>query len=482
MPCGYHPIGQTYRFPRPDVVTLKGSVPRETPINAMQSSTAATGQVGFTRGASFGAGQLTISVFFQVTSLLLLPFMTNVLAVPAAIAGLVIMIPKVAAVFLDPAVGFASSRVPERWKPRRPLLLAGGVLTALSFPLLFHPAPIPDPVVTGVAMFVAFLVANVALSCLTVSYLASAVDIAERPEERTTLMSWRVSFHMSGVLLGGLAPAAVAVLGGGRMAYTLMAVGLGLACLVAVAVNYSSILRTGRAPARIGTTRIADLWEALRRPSAFRDLATIYGIKYFSNGLQYAANAYFVLFVIRGDLKLLSALVVTMTLGALASQPVWVMLAARIGKLRTFAIATVGIGLAFLSFGALGPGDRAAAFVISAVQGIFAGGGALMSWSLFVDSMQLYGRETGVHRPELLSGVWSAIEKSTFAIGVFVFGAVLEILGLVPSRSLDVVQPDSALLGVRLGMALLPALGMLVTLIMILQWLPRRGVGARIEA
>jgi GPH family glycoside/pentoside/hexuronide:cation symporter len=189
--------------------------------------------------------------------------------------------------------------------------------------------------------------------------------------------------------------------------------------------------------------------------------------------------AYFVLFVLGGDLGLLSAMVVTMTALALASQPLWVRLAARIGELRTFQVATVGIGLAFLGYVLLQPGQFTAGFGLMAMQGVFAGGGALMSWSLFVGAVQRYTVERGEHRPELLSGVWSAVEKSAFAIGVFIFGLVLQWLGLVPSRSLDTLQPDSALTGIRLGMAVLPALGMLLTLVMIRRGLAPHDVDTR---
>lgn len=436
-------------------------------------SALAAARTGFT----YGAGQVTISVFFQVTSLLLLPFMTNMLAIPAAIAGLVIMLPKISAMVFDPLVGMLSDRIPRQWQSRRPLLLVGGVATALAFPMLFHPPAVSSPVALATYIFVGFLIANAALSCLTVSYLASAFDIAGEPSQRTVLMSWRVAFHMSGVLLGGLAPAAVAVFGSGRTGYALMGVALGGFCLCAVAINYLSTVRVPLRRAEASYARPRDVWLVLRRKSSFRHLAAIYGLKYFSNGIQYAANAYFVLYVLKADLQLLSGMVVTMTLAALATQPLWVKLAARIGKINTFILATIGIGSAFLSFATLGPGDHQTAVVISAFQGIFAGGGALMSWSLFVDSIQLYAEQTGESRPELLAGVWSAIEKVLFAIGVFVFGAILQALGLVPSTQLIVEQPDSALLGVRLGVAVLPALGMALTVAMIWGWLRNTKLG-----
>lgn len=435
-------------------------------------------QGSIARGLSFGAGQVTISVFFQVTSLLLLPFMTNVLAIPAAIAAAVIMVPKICSMFLDPIVGVASDRIPISWRSRRPLLLFGGLTTAIVFPFLFHPFGVLPPVVSAAYMLAAFSIANIALSCLTVSYLASAADVTDDPLERTYLMSWRVGAHMGGVLLGGLAPVTVVWLGGERLAYTQMAAILSVLCLAAVLINYRFIVNVSRPTGIPRQAAFGDLLATLWHPSMFRSLVAIYGVKYLANGVQYAAIAYFVLFVLGGDLALLSALVVTMTLFALVSQPLWVRLAAALGEVRVFVIATLGIGVAFFSYLFLSPGQYPAAFALMAMQGLFAGGGALMSWSLFVSSIQRYGADRGEYRPELLSGVWSAVEKSSFAIGVFVTGALLQWLGLLSTRSLDVVQPESALIGVRLGMAVLPAIGMALNIVMILRWLvPKLAAG-----
>jgi Na+/melibiose symporter-like transporter len=58
-----------------------------------------------------------------------------------------------------------------------------------------------------------------------------------------------------------------------------------------------------------------------------------------------------------------------------------------------------------------------------------------------------------------------------------VFGGILQMMGLVPSTQLLVAQPDSALLGVRLGVAVLPALGMALTVAMIWTWLRNTKLG-----
>ena len=68
-------------------------------------------------------------IFRDAPALLLLPFMTDALGVPAAIAGLAIFAPKIWVVFADPLAGIASDRMSTRWGRRRPFMFWGALLT-----------------------------------------------------------------------------------------------------------------------------------------------------------------------------------------------------------------------------------------------------------------------------------------------------------------------------------------------------------------
>jgi Na+/melibiose symporter-like transporter len=422
------------------------------------------------RALAYGVGQLPISVFFGVSSLLLMPFMTNALAIPAALAGTVILVPKFLAVLTDPAAGVVADRLPLRWKQRRVLLLGGGVLTSVSFYLLFAPPALGDPRGLAAYMAVTFAAANVALSALTVGYLMAAMEVAPAAQQRTFLMSWRTASHMGGVLLGGLSPVLVVRFGGGAPGYAAMGAALCACALVAALASYAGIRRVPFAETPSVGIAPRELFAALRRQTFFRELATLYAVKYLANGIQYAAKAYFVVYVLDASLPFLSVMVTTLTIAALLSQPAWVGLSRRAGKVRTLVISTIGMGCTFFGYALLGPGDQHAAIALSLLQGVCAGGGALMTSSLFLDSVEQYAAQTGERRPALLAGVWSSIEKAGFAVGIFALGVVLQWLGFTPSKGSFAVQPANAILGIRLGMAVLPAVGMVASLLLIARW------------
>src|SRR4051812_33498461 len=89
----------------------------------------------------YGAGMIGGQIFRDTPALLLLPFMTNTLNIPAAMAGLAIFIPKFWVVLADPLAGIASDRVRTPWGRRRPFMFIGGLFTVVGFLLLFHVPP-----------------------------------------------------------------------------------------------------------------------------------------------------------------------------------------------------------------------------------------------------------------------------------------------------------------------------------------------------
>ena len=58
----------------------------------------------------WGTGTLTVSLMFQATGLLLLFYLTDVVKIPAATAGLLIALSKVYDAFTDPIMGRISDR------------------------------------------------------------------------------------------------------------------------------------------------------------------------------------------------------------------------------------------------------------------------------------------------------------------------------------------------------------------------------------
>src|SRR5689334_12323108 len=91
--------------------------------------------------AGYAFGSLATGAFGTVPGLVLLYFLTDTLGVGAGVAAVVVLLPKLADVPWNPVVGGWSDRTSSRWGPRRPWMLAGGVLLPPLFVLMFA---VPD--------------------------------------------------------------------------------------------------------------------------------------------------------------------------------------------------------------------------------------------------------------------------------------------------------------------------------------------------
>ena len=94
-----------------------------------------------TRGASaaYAAGSFGTGVFSTVPTVILLYFCTEILALPAAWATVIVFVPKIWSMIWDPWVGAWSDRTVTRIGRRRPFMIVGTLGMPLAFVAMFSP-------------------------------------------------------------------------------------------------------------------------------------------------------------------------------------------------------------------------------------------------------------------------------------------------------------------------------------------------------
>ncbi len=402
----------------------------------------------------FGVGSLGTGIYLTVPSVLLLYYLTDVLHVAPALAGLAVFLPRAYDIVLDPIVGWISDRTRSPMGRRRPYMLAGSAVTAVTFVLLFNAPATAADTATFWYIVAVYALSATGYSIFAVPYLAMPAEMSADPDVRTEVMAYRIGFAMAGILLGSaLAPWLVAVFGGGRPGFSMMGWIVGPLAAAAMLVaffgtRHAPVVAAGDASSGI-TAALADV----ARNRAFRRLGLAYAVQLTGLGCFNAAIPYFVVHVMgRGDADI-AALFAFVLAGSIASMAPWSWLARRVGKVPAYALA---VAIIVVSMGGLWFAADAASWAASvvsvAVMGIGFGGAQLLPFSVLSDVIH----ETASGAAGAYTGAWTAIEKAGLAVGPLIVGAALQLTGFVEGLA-GSQQSAGALAGVLGVVAIVPA-------------------------
>ncbi|MDI1464669.1 MFS transporter [Catellatospora sp. KI3] len=431
---------------------------------------AATRSARLPRGgmAAFATGSLGMGTWVTVPGLLLLYFLTDVLAVTPLLAGVVLLVPKIADVVLHPWVGHLSDRDLRRRGHRRTLMALGCGLP-LAFAALFAvPGGLSGaPAAAWVA--VGFVAGNLLFAAYQVPYLSTPADLGIGYHERTRLMGFRMVVLTIGILLSGvLAPMLAGKQDPTRGGYALMGAVLGATMLATMLVGIGGVRRLALAApgeaagAAHSAAGFKALLGALRDPQ-FRWLVGAYLAMSTTTHLVLAAVPFFAEYEL-GRPGLTTVLVAAFVAPALIATPVWVAVARRIGKQPGLLIAQ-GAFVAGSLVLALGSAAGLPVLIGAvAVLGIAFAAMQLLPFSMMPDAIRAAG---GAERAGTYTGVWTAAEATGGALGPYVYSACLAVGGFVASGAGEhVTQPGLAHTMIRLGFGLVPAVLMLVAMLL----------------
>ncbi|MEU5883388.1 MFS transporter [Spirillospora sp. NPDC047279] len=407
----------------------------------------------------YGLGSFCAGTFNTVPGLLLLYYMTNVLDVPAAAAGLAIFLPKAWDLLINPYVG----RLSDRSSSRRPWLLAGAVVLPPTFVLTFAGTSL-----TGLpaALYVGgcFFLAASAFALFEVPYKAMPAEMTDDYHEQSGLLTWRMIFLGMAILIsGGLAPILAnsedgeASIGG----YRLMGFVIGGVLLLSMIATY---LGTARAPrivrAEAEHTSAREQLRAARANTPFMLLLGLSAAQMLAVGVMLAGAPYFASYILE-DTGAITTLFLLFIGPMLITMPAWVRFSRRYDKRGSMLVSSTlfllgGVAQAFTpAFGLV------YAHLCVVVIGVGFAGLQLMQFSMLADTLVYDELKCGRRRSGTFTGLWTATETVMMAFGALLLGWVLAAAGFVSSEPDEpVAQPESAINAVLYGGVLVPAVFM----------------------
>ena len=468
----------------------------------------------------YALGSVATGAFGTVPGLLLLPYLTDRLGITAAVAGLIVLLPKAWDVILNPVAGGISDRSTHPDGRRRPFLLKAGIALAITFVLIFWgpTPPTASPTTAATWVIVAFVACASAYAFFQVPYVAMPAEMTDDYDERTRLMSWRVAVLALAILVSGGASPAIRDALGPVWGYR----GVGL--------FVGALLLTGALGAWWGTRHTSDPYAAppateaaaspppvhnppigrlvTGRPSEataspppvhnppigrlvtgrpteatapslltqlrvvahaadFRRLLTTFVIQALGIGVMLAGVDYLARVVLARP-GASSILFICFVGPALLVTPIWQRLSARLGKRAGYVLSSLLLATgALLTVPTTSLTPMAAAV---ALIGIGYAGAQMFPLAMLADTAAVDTARTGASRAGVYTGVWTATETLGMAVGPFLYAALLAVSGYVSSTTGQVAQPESAVTAIRLGFGVLPAGLVLVSLVFLTRY------------
>ena len=436
--------------------------------------------------AGYAAGSVGTGGFGTLPGLVLAYYLTDTLAVPALLATLVVIVPKVWDVLIDPAVGALSDREAGGRQTRTRLMALGAITLPVGFIGMFAAPAGLSPVLAGLWVLVFFVLATTSFSLFQVPYIALPADLTGDYGERTRLMAWRIAVLALAILLVGAGgPAVRDAAGGGAGGYLVMGVVIAtllLAGMLATVLgvggtprifrvvlpaepgfsqgfrrsaggrNHSEdVRRVNGTPTKFGEYRAG--LAALREHPAYRVLLTAFVLQALATGVMLAAAQYVATYTL-ADQAALTFLFAALVGPALLVMPLWTKYAARVGKPAAFTAASVLFAVAALTMVGLVWAPGAWVYLPVALAGVGYAGMQLFPLAMLPDVITAAGRARG----GAMSGLWTAGETTGLALGPAVVLLLLAVGGFRSSTADQVLaQPDAAHLLIVLAFSLLPA-------------------------
>lgn len=406
----------------------------------------------------YALGSVATGTFGTVPGLLLLPYLTDSLGVTAAVAGIIVVVPKLWDVVLDPVAGRMSDRSRHPAGRRRPFMLRGGLLLALFFALMFA-GPV-SPVAGAAWVVVTFLLCATAYGFFQVPYVAMPAEMTDGYAERTRLLTWRVVVLALAILLSGAtAPLVVNAFGGGPSPEGYRLMGVYVAVIIAAGV-LGAWWGTRDAPTIEVGPATGSLREQMRLVAAepdFRALLLTFviqalGIGAMLAGVAYVANQLF-------DSPAAATFLFAAFVGpALLVTPVWERAFARRGKKAGYVVSTLFLVVGALALFAARDALAVLVYPAAALVGIGYAGAQVFPMAMLPDAAARDAERSGENRIGVFTGVWTAGETLGLALGPGLFALILAVGGYVSSGpDADVTQPDSALTAIAVGFSIVPA-------------------------
>ena len=427
----------------------------------------------------YGLGDMSSSMFWKLFGSYLMIFYTDVFGLPAAVVGTMFLITRLWDSVSDPLMGLIADRTNTRHGKFRPYILWGAIPFGIIGVLTFTT---PDLDLRGkiIYAYITYTLMMTAYTVVNVPYASLLGVMSPHSSDRNILSSYRMSFAYIGSFIALLMFMPLVnffsekATGNRSVEYGwIMAVAvISIICIILFFLTFA-LTRERVKPVRTQSKASEDLKDLMKnRPwwlllgagvaalifNSIRDGATVYYFKYYIQEESISNISLFNFSFVLSGLYLAIGQIANLA-GVILSAP----LSNKIGKKNTYigsmAIATI---LSIIFFW-ISKDNLIWIFIFQVLISICAGSIFPLLWSMYADCADYSEYKTGNRATGLIFSSSSMSQKLGWAIGSALTGWLLAYFGFQANTA----QNPETIQGIKMFMSLLPAIGTVLSVILI---------------
>jgi len=422
-------------------------------------------KLAFASADIFGGGS------FNIINFLYPGFLALTVGINPFWISFIMLIARVWDAITDPIMGFISDHTRSKMGKRRIYLVISSPLVLVGMYFLFFPFNFPGEGARVVAVLLSYLVFTMIQTSVMIPYYSLSSEISSGYQQRASYNSYRLGFSIFASIICVAVPGIiVSMFSDARLGYQIMSLSFGLLFGLSVLVTGLFAKEEITTPPVTAELSLREMAKPLKlRP--FRQYLGMFLVLQMSMAVMSGLFFFYVDFYITKDITasgessmvglIAAALMFSMQIVAL---PIYLKMIAKKGKTFAYRFGAYVWIVTALALLLIPPNvNPVVIYVLAALMGLGISGPGLVPHTMYgdvVDAGQIMFKD---RLDGQMSGFTNFINKVAQALGL---ALVMFVIGLAGFQSQDltlpdiVSQPDSAMLAIRIIMAVVPLLFM----------------------
>ncbi len=428
----------------------------------------------------YGSGDFGYSMTNSIIAAYFLLFLTDVVGMSPATAGIAILIGRTWDYINDPLIGNLSDRTKTRWGRRRPFLLFGALPFAITFAMLWYKPAFTDQTLLAVYFSVAYILYDAAQTFVFMPYFALTPELTDDYDERTSLTSYRMVYNIIGGLVAFTLPLMFIGSFSPDNSQRVLQMGFLFGALSALPLFFIFF-----------KTRETEKDIQYEKPNIFHSIkvalknrpfvlgAVVYLATWTSMNVVQTVLLYYVKYVLQKE-GMSDILMGIIFITAIIALPLWNWVSKKLDKRKAYALGISFWALAQLLLMSLSASSSPTwVMVLCFIAGIGVSAAHVLPWAMIPDAIEYGELDTGERHEGVFYSLVTLMAKVASSIAIPLTAFVLEITQYIPNSS---TQPQSALNGIRFLMGPVPAIFLVIGIIFALRYpLERKEFNAIVE-